>query len=145
MSNEINVEEIMAEIRSNIKERGYEPLPVEFEEITIDKPAIQPGIAFDADDFKQEVNYLNYNWNNSFQVPVSGGNKIAVFVKKMISKCTRFIVFPIVNYQNAYNASNARCMMQVKEYMAELEKYREKVDALEKELQALKGMNSDEK
>lgn len=145
MSNEINVEQIMAEIRNNIKERGYEQLPIEFEEITIDKPAMQPGTAFDAEEFMQEVEYLNYNWNNSFQVPISGGSKIAVFVKKMISKCTRFIVFPIVNYQNAYNASNAKCMMQMKEYMTELDAYRAKVDALEKEVQALKGKSADEK
>lgn len=145
MSNEINVEQIMAEIRNNIQERGYEQLPVEFEEIAIDKPAMQLGTAFDAEDFKQEVEYLNYNWNNPFQVPVSGGKRLAVFVKKMISKCTRFIVFPIVNYQNAYNASNARCMIQIKEYMAELDVYKAKVDALEKELQALKGKCADEK
>ena len=138
MNNEINIEEIMKEIRQNIKERGYDKEPLSFEDVTISEPAVQEGAQFSMDEFLTELNYMNRGWNNSFNVPVEGGNPIAVFVKKMIRKCTRFIVFPIVNFQNAYNVSNVRCMNQVKEYVFLLEEYTKKIEQLEKEVEELK-------
>lgn len=139
MNNEINIEEIMNEIRANIKERGYDKEPLSFEEVAVSKPVLQGDSEYDAEEFNREIEYLNYNWNNSFMIPIAGGNPIGVFIKKVIRKLTRFIVFPIVNFQNAYNASNVRCLKQIKEYMAEMEEYKVRIAKLEKEIEELKG------
>lgn len=139
MENEINIEQIMEEIRKNIKDRGYDKEPLDFEEIELSKPVLQSNTVYDPDEFLHELEYLNHNWNNSWQVPVNGANPVSVFLKKVIRKCTRFLLFPIVNFQNAYNASSIRCLNQIREYMAQTEIYKEKIEKLEKELQELKN------
>lgn len=139
MSNEINIEEIMKEIRQNIKDRGYDKEPLSFEEIVMSKPAIQSDGNYNAEDFMQELDYLNRNWCNLFPSPVNGRNPVAVMIKKIVRRLTNFIVFPLVNFQNAYNASNIRCLNQVKEYMAELEDYKTRIEQLEKEIEQIKG------
>ena len=111
-----------------------------FEEIEVSKPVIQGNSGYNAEELMNELGYLNRNWNNSIHAPINSRNSLATFVKRVIRKCTRFIVFPIVNFQNAYNASNVRCINQIKEYMAELEPYKTRVEKLEKEIEELKGM-----
>lgn len=136
---DINIEEIMEEIRQNIKERGYDKEPLSFEEIEMPQAVLQQGEGYHADVFLSELDFMNHNCLNQFHVPVAGRNPFSIFVKKVIRKVTRFIVLPLVNFQNAYNVSNLRCMNQMKEYMAELEEYKVKIDKLEKELKEMKN------
>lgn len=139
MENNINIEDIMTEIRQNIKDRGYDKEPLSFEEVEMSKPVLLSGGGYNAEELIHELEYMNHNWCNTFNVPISGGNPFSVFIRKVIRKCTRFIVFPIVNFQNAYNVSSIRCINQIKEYMAELETYKARVDQLEKELKDIKS------
>ena len=138
MNNEINIEEIMNEIRQNIKERGYDKEPLSFEDVAMSEPAVSEDTHFSMTEFLTELNYMNRNCCNSLNVPVESRNSIGVFVKKMIRKCTRFIVFPIVNFQNAYNVSNVRCINQLKEYVVLMEGYTKRIEQLEKEVEELK-------
>ena len=138
MNNEINVEEIMKEIRQNIKDRGYDKEPLSFEDVVISEPAVQEDVKFNIDEFFSQLNYMNRNWNNSLNASIESRNAVGVLVKKIIRKCTRFIVFPIVNFQNAYNVSNVRCINQIKEYILLLEEYRKKIEQLEREVENLK-------
>lgn len=139
MNNEINIEEIMEEIRQNIKDRGYDKEPLSFEDVQVSSPAIAAGDGYNASRLMYELDYMNHNWNNNFQVPVTGRNFLVVFVKKAIRKFTRFIVFPIVNFQNSYNGSNVRCLNQIKEYMAEIDVYKQRIEQLEKEIEHIKN------
>jgi len=41
MNNDINIEEIMEEIRQNIKERGYDREPLSFEEVEMPQAVLQ--------------------------------------------------------------------------------------------------------
>jgi len=137
-NNDINIEEIMEEIRQNIKERGYDREPLSFEEVEMPQAVLQRGEGYQAEEFMSELDFMNHNCLNQFHVPIASRNPFSVFIKKVIRKVSRFIVFPLVNFQNAYNVSNLRCMNQVKEYMAELEEYKAKIDRLEKELKEIK-------
>lgn len=139
MNNEINIEEIMEEIRQNIKDRGYDKEPLSFESVQVSKPAVVAGDGYNADQFMHELEYMNHNWNNNFQVPVTGRNFLATFIKRLIRKCTRFIIFPIVNFQNSYNVSAVRCLNQIKEYMAEMDVYKQRIEQLEKEIEYIKN------
>lgn len=138
MNTEINIEEIMSEIRKNIRERGYDKEPLSFEDIVLSEPAVQGDNNFSMTEFLTELNYMNRNYNNSLNVPVESRSSIGVFVKKVIRKCTRFIVFPIVNFQNAFNVSNVRCINQLKAYITLLEDYTRRIEQLEKEVAELK-------
>lgn len=139
MGNDINIEEIMQEIRQNIKDKGYDKEPVSFEEIEMPQGAVSGGEGYQADVLLSELEYLNHNYYNQFHVPINGGNPFAVLIKKVIRKLTRFLVVPLVEFQNQYNASSLRCMNQMKEYITELETYQSRVEELEKELDAIKG------
>ncbi len=139
MSTEINIEEIMKEIRQNIKDRGYDKEPISFDEIEMPKAVMQNGEKYDEEVLLSELDFLMHNCSNSFHVPVNGRNPFTVFIKKVIRKLTRFIVIPLVDFQNAYNVSNLKCINQMKAYMAELEEYKTKIDKLENELKEMKG------
>lgn len=143
MNNEINVEEIMKEIRQNIRERGYDKEPLSFEEVQVSKPAIASDVGYSVDLFLYELGYLNHNWSNSFQAPVTGRNPLVVFIKRVVRKFTRFIIFPIVNFQNSYNGSNVRCLNQIKEYMAEMDVYKQRIEQLEKEIEYIKNHSAE--
>jgi len=120
-NNDINVEEIMEQIRENIKERGYDKIPLSFEDIKISDPVIKGDAKYDPNSFNKEMTYLNNNWNNDWNIPISGGGMRAK-LKKVVRKVTRFIVAPIVSFQNEYNASNVRLMKQMECRIEELEK-----------------------
>ena len=109
-----------------------------FEDIVLSEPAVQGDNNFSMTEFLTELNYMNRNYNNSLNVPVESRSSIGVFVKKVIRKCTRFIVFPIVNFQNAFNVSNVRCINQLKAYITLLEDYTRRIEQLEKEVAELK-------
>lgn len=141
MNEGINIEEIMKEIRQNIKDRGYEKDPVSFEEIEMKNSVLKIGTGYDSDEFINELEFMDSNCTTSFHVPIAGGNPVSVFIKKVIRKLTRFIVAPLVESQNAYNVSNLKCMNQVSEYISEMEKYKERIVQLEKELKEIKGKN----
>lgn len=137
---EINVEEIMEEIRKKIDERGYDNDPLEFEQITLSNSAsaFQKDGIFNARELAEESEYLNRNWNNPINISVSGRNKVITLFKKIVFKCTRFIFLPLVDFQNAYNASNARCIIQINDCVLEMEQYKKRVEELEKEVAQLK-------
>lgn len=139
MNSEINVEEIMEQIRQNMKDRGYDKEPLSFDDIEFSKNSIYGREGYNSDFFQKELEYLNQNWNNPCHVPVTSSNFVFAFIKKVIRKCTYFIILPIINFQNAYNASNTRCMNQIKEYMVEIEKYKLRIETLEQEIESLKG------
>lgn len=135
-TSEINVEEIMEQIRENIKERGYDKIPLSFEDIKISEPVMRGTVKYDPNSFNKEMSYLNNNWNNDWNIPVSGGGMRAKF-KKVVRKLTRFIVAPIVSFQNEYNASNVRLLMQMSGYITEMEAYKLRIEELEKQVAEL--------
>jgi len=136
--NSINIEEIMEEIREKIKNREYGNEPLSFEEIEMSEYADQNINGYNQEEFQRDLDFLNRNRGIPVNVPILAADPISSFIKKAIRKLTRFIIYPIVEFQNAYNASLLRCMHQVNEYIKELELYKEKIDKMEKEIEELK-------
>lgn len=137
MGADINIEEIMEEIRRNIRERGYDKEPLGFDEIK-DADALSEKETFHMDVLVQETEYLRCNWNNTLQLPLTARNKLLRHIKAFIFRAIRPILFPIVNYQNAYNMSNARCVNQLKEYVIQLEQYKEQLESLQQQVRELR-------
>ena len=136
MSNEngINIESIMKEIRQDIKTKGYNNDLLSFDDVIVDTGSIHVT-KFDKVKFNEEIYTVNHEWDVQAYRPLQG-NKVAVFVKKVIRKLVYFFVEPIVLAQNGFNASLVRMMNQMNCYISERDK---EIEDLKAEIAQLKG------
>ena len=97
----INVEEIMAKIRQNIKDKGY------IEEEKINNFDFTPEIN-EEDNFRHDLDTLNHIWNVNLEREILSRNKLFSFVKKVIRKLTRWYIVPIMQDQITFNSYAVR-------------------------------------
>lgn len=98
MDNEnINIEEIMAEIRRDIKEKGLIADMLSFEDVPY-RSSAQGGNA------EQALEYLRANYYIQPYKELKG-NPVKVFIKKVIRKLVKFYVEPVVFEQDDFNAN----------------------------------------
>lgn len=109
----VNVEEIMEEIRADIKAKGYKSDMLSFDDVSGRSSSVT---GYDAEEFKGIVSYLNAFSTVPVSTPI-GGNPIIAFIKKLIRKLTRVTVRPVVDHQSEYNAYTARAFGMVKCYI----------------------------
>lgn len=122
MENKINIEEIMAQIKAEIAEKGLTPDMLSFEDVSYKKPvqaAADPGasLADAADAFA----YVNSHHYVQPYKPLPG-NPVAVFIKKVIRKLTKFYVEPVVFEQNSFNAATVNILNVMKNTAENAEK-----------------------
>ena len=98
----INIEEIMAEIKQNIKDQGLTADMLSFEDVPFKKTA-HGGSASEA---------LDYITSHYYIQPYKElkGNPVKVFIKKVIRKMVKFYVEPVVFEQNDFNANAVTVM-----------------------------------
>ena len=130
---EINIEDIMKEIRSDIKAKGYTNDLLSFDEAIIDSSDMNAN-NFDPEKFKEYLDTANHEWQiSSYRILM--GNKIIVFFKKCLRKLMYFFVDPIVDSQNGFNATEVRLFNQldcyIKEQQKEIESLKKRVAELE--------------
>lgn len=106
----INIEEIMAEIKRGIKEQGLTADMLSFEDVPFKKTA-QGGSASEA---------LDYITSHYYIQPYKElkGNPVKVFIKKVIRKLVKFYVEPVVFEQNDFNANAVTVMKSLSEGQA---------------------------
>ena len=97
----INVEEIMAKIRQNIKDKGY------IGEEKINNFDFTPEIN-EEDNFRYDLDTLNHIWNVNLEREILSRNKLFSFVKKVIRKLTRWYIVPIMQDQITFNSYAVR-------------------------------------
>lgn len=105
MENKINIEEIMAQIKREIEEKGLTPDMLSFEDVPYKKPvqaAAEPGSSLS--DAGEAFAYVNAHHYVQPYKPLAG-NPLKVFFKKVIRKLTKFYVEPVVFEQNSFNAA----------------------------------------
>lgn len=96
--NNINIEEIMAEIKREIKEKGLSGEMLSFEDVPYRKTPQAGGSVSEA------LEYLNSNYNVQPYKELKG-NALKVFFKKVIRKLTKFYIEPAVEDQNGVNSN----------------------------------------
>ena len=102
MENNINIEEIMADIRRQIKEKNLTADMLSFEDVPYKKPAqVETGSDEAADN---ALRYLNTRYYIQPYKELQG-NPVKVFFKKVIRKLTKFYVEPVVFEQDDFNAN----------------------------------------
>lgn len=107
--NEINVEKIMEEIRDEIKKKGYKPDAMAFETVQADN-----ADAFQKSLFNEEVRNVNLSFQVPYYFPIEGK---MTFVKRVIRKLGCFLMVPILNNQNTFNAHVTRTINQMAQYI----------------------------
>ncbi|MBQ9116204.1 MAG: hypothetical protein IJY04_04210 [Clostridia bacterium] len=104
---EINIEKIMDDIRSEIKEKGYTADMLSFSDVTGITSELSDG--FNYHELTVNLNVANDICMVPFDRPLPG-NPIVVFIKKVIRKLIRFYIRPTVEQQNDFNAQMVRCV-----------------------------------
>ena len=85
----IDVSEIMEQIRTEIKEKGYSSDMLSFADVPNDADSDTSGERFDADMLRANVQYISTHHRVDPYRPLAG-NPIAVFFKKVIRKLVSF-------------------------------------------------------
>lgn len=104
----IHIEEIMQNIRKEIKEKGLSSEMLSFEDVPYQKPDAAVNGA-GSEEVKNSLVYLNGHYNVQPYKPL-GGNPLFVFIKKVLRKLMKFYIEPIVNDQNNFNANVVRVL-----------------------------------
>ena len=133
--NSINTEEIMAEIRRDIKDKGLSADMLSFEDIPYRKPvqACSTG-DISGEEYSNKLGWLKAHYYIQPYKQLAG-NAVSVLAKKVIRKMTKFYVEPVVFEQNDFNAN----MVSVADSLTEANKRLEKrIEALEAENRELR-------
>ncbi len=138
INNGINIEEIMDEIRREIREKGY----------TDDMPSFENIENGEASDYQySEVEFRNLlleinEKNNILWYRDLEGGFLARLLKKVVRKLASFLGVPIVLEQSAFNGMTARAFDQLAGYIKtqeeELEKSRQEINLLEEKIETLR-------
>ena len=142
----IDVEKIMSEIRCEIEQRGYTKAELVFADIENEQHEGLEllGDNFVIDNFSQMIVKMDEKSYVQCWRPLKG-NKLIVFLKKIIRKCVKFYVEPIVENQNEFNHNTVSAMAMTfskfdsmrDEEIAAMEK---KIEQLEQRCQKLEKM-----
>lgn len=108
MENTINIEDIMLQIKREIKEKGLKADMLSFEDVPYDQP-VDMADGSDLSACDEALNYINSHYSIQPYKELQG-NPIKVFFKKVIRKLTKFYVEPVVFEQNEMNANIARVL-----------------------------------
>lgn len=113
---EINVDEIMKEIRENIKKRGYSDDILSFSDVQYDGGKFEESEKYNAAEFLENVCQVNARCEISYYTPIpkKGAKNL---IKCAIRKIMAFLILPIVAQQNNFNAVVARSLNCIRNYI----------------------------
>lgn len=142
MENEINIEEIMSNIRKEIKEKGYKDDVLSFQDVTTTsvKELFSDVEEFNIFEYKELIAELENNKVISSipDIKYKGlKQRIIAFVKKIIRKLILFYIVPIVEEQNEFNILVAEVMKQNVSLATEQEELKNRIEILEKQVKEL--------
>lgn len=104
-NNNINIEEIMAQIKREIKEKNLTSDMLSFEDVPYKKPVqVSRNGNASIGDADETLASMNAHYYIQPYKPISG-NPLKVFIKKVIRKLVKFYVEPVVFEQNEFNAN----------------------------------------
>ncbi len=123
----INVEQIMEQIRADIKERGFKDSDIDFESVT----SFDDDVTYSIERYNNVVTAAGLKRYVASYRPLSG-NIIGRFIKKIIRRMVAFYIESIVDDQNGFN----ECIYEsIKLNRSKLEQDTYAIKALEKRLE----------
>jgi len=109
----VDIEEIMSEIRREIKEKGYKDEDILFSEIPLYSSAY--GLIHSGE-FEDNLGFLRANNAIAAYRPLKSNRIVGfliIFLKKIIRKLTKFYIEPIVTDQNENNRLVTACIQDL--------------------------------
>ena len=120
ISNSLNVEEIMKEIRQTIDQKGYRKIPLSFEDIPIGLGVSSEG-PFDKNRMDECLRVMNNQFSViTYRVLEPGPRKfgkLIVFMKKVVRNLVRYYVDTIVEQQNEFNRTTVQFATEIANYI----------------------------
>ena len=130
----VDVEEIMKQIRAEIAEKGYSNEMLSFEDaVVLADPEAGDG-SYNKNEYMQVVDSLNRCAHVAWYRDLGQGG-VKTFFKKVIRKLNVFLIAPMSDEQNFFNARTVQAINQITKYMDEQEKV---MKEQEEEIQWLK-------
>lgn len=131
----LNIEDIMSEIRADIKDKGLSGDMLSFADIPCDANPRNPVRQYDPDQLRKNISYVSDYYALSTENELEGG-AFSRFIKKVVRKLTRFYVEPVADEQSAINANTAQALQQLELYTIDSQEQNtvalsKRVDALE--------------
>ncbi len=130
----LNIEDIMSEIRAEIREKGLTGDALSFADIPCDANPRNRSEQFDPDLLQKDISYVSDNFHLFTENPISGGG-IGRFFKKVMRKMMRFYIEPIADDQSALNANTAQALQQLELYIRDSQAH--STASLSKRIEAL--------
>jgi len=126
----VNTDEIVAQIRQDIRDKGLSSDMLSFEDIPYSKP-VQASSAGDisGEEFSAKLIWLKAHYYIQPYKQLAG-SAVSVLAKKVIRKMAKFYVEPVVFEQNDFNANVVSVIDSLTESNKKLTK---RVEALEQE------------
>lgn len=113
-NNTLCIEDIMQQIKAEIKEKNLTSDMLSFEDVPYRKAEdMNNSDGAESDDMSATAAYLNSHYYIQPYKELNG-NPIIVFVKKIIRKLAKFYVEPITFEQNEFNANVVRLLNALK-------------------------------
>ncbi len=131
--NEINVEEIMKELKKKAAEQKIEREEQEFDKLISDGICEDMSYIekFDREDFIFELTEVNrYFWVNP-DIAIEQKEFLKKNLKKVIKKLVQFISYPLVEKQNEFNQAATRAFNQIRNYIITHDNVDKRVEELQ--------------
>ncbi len=118
--NQINTEEIMEQIRQNIKDRGYQDLDLSFDDVSANDQDKYERPEYNHIELANEIHRAGSSRGIEYYKPLDGSGP-KLFLKKIIRKFCKPAVAPLVDSQNLFNDATTRALSQIDAYITEQE------------------------
>lgn len=138
---EINIEEIMEQIRKESNEKGLDHEILSFESFLNENMCSFPGLDLDCEQFDlmmflANLNDMNTRYLFDLNRPFEG-NFISRTVKRIIRKMTRFYVQPLVIDQMYFNTYTVQTINSIRGFILQYEKEKILVNGLNSRINEL--------
>lgn len=137
ITNTINIEQIMEEIRNDIKAKGYTNDMLSFQDV---EEPMQEACSYSKEAYKEIVGDINRNSYVPWYRELGQGG-IRGIIKRYIRKMVTFLVAPMADEQNLFNEEVAQAFSQLTGYIEKQEElveiYKENILELEKKIEKL--------
>ena len=132
----VDIEKIMQEIREQVRAQGIKEDIPRFDDIPIDDSNVDGNGQNDWEIFMHSLRYMNQGYDIPYYWEL-GPKHVKTFVKRLIRKVLKFLIPPIVERQNTFNAHTVRCLNTTRYFMEDQRVYNTKADKVQASVEAL--------
>ena len=131
MSDPINIDEIMQELRNNAKNKSYPKEAVAFDAVCARKKEAE-DFDFFRELMERDVRYMDRSYYVDYDQPITGRSP---GIKKFIKSLYQFHLRPLWDAQNCFNLKAASAMSQMRNFVLQ---QIEQNEQMEKHLEELR-------